>query len=200
MISDFIIILFFLIGSVICHEVAHGWVAYWLGDPTAKLLGRLTFNPLKHIDPWGSLVIPMILRMLGFLPIGWAKPVPVNFNNLKNPKRDMILVAMAGPIVNIFLAIILSFFLRFLKMTFLNEILMLGISINLVLAIFNLIPIPPLDGSRLILGLLPNPAMRVYSQLEPFGLLIVLVLLNFGLLNFVWMIVNSVMNLLIGQG
>ena len=179
-----------LLFAVICHEYAHGWVAYKLGDPTAKLAGRLTLNPLKHIDPVGSIVIPFLLKFLGLLPLGWAKPVPVNFERLRHPKRDMIWVAMAGPATNVALALLFSQLLRLSLPLFAIKICVLVVIINLILAIFNLVPIPPLDGSRIVMGLLPDRAVRQYSLLEPFGVFIVIVLLNFGLLDFVWIIVE----------
>lgn len=185
-----------LIGAVICHEFAHGWVAYKRGDPTAKLAGRLTLNPFKHIDPVGSVLVPIILNWLNLLPLGWARPVPVNFQNLYNPRRDMILVAMAGPATNFLLAVGFSLILRLSGANWVQEFALLGIIINLVLAIFNLMPIPPLDGSRLILGLLPSSAARFYGQLEPYGIIIVLILLNLGFLDFVWKLVYLVMPLL----
>ena len=125
-------ILFF---SVVLHECAHGWTAYKLGDPTAKLAGRLTLNPLKHIDPFGTIILPMMLRLLGQFPIGWAKPIPVNFSGLKNPKRDMIWVALAGPGTNITLAVIAAQFLKLGVNPFLAQTLMLAVGINLLLAI-----------------------------------------------------------------
>lgn len=186
-IIPFILIILF---SVILHEYAHGWVAFKLGDPTAKMLGRLTLNPLKHIDPVGTILVPMVLRFLNLYPLGWAKPVPINFANLRHPKRDMMWVALAGPAVNILIALLLSDLLRLRLSGELYQLCELGIIINLFLATFNLIPIPPLDGSRILMGLLPNELAISYSRLEPVGLIIVLVLLNFGALNFVNVIVQ----------
>ncbi len=181
-----IAILFF---AVILHECAHGWVAYKLGDSTAKLAGRLTLNPLKHIDPFGTVILPgmlMLLRAMGYntFIFGWAKPVPVNFYNLRNPKRDMIWVGLAGPATNVVLAIIFGALLKHSAPTAeLKEVFALGVFINLLLAVFNMIPVPPLDGSRLVMGLLPNSLARPYASLEPYGILIVLLLLSSGLLN-----------------
>ena len=185
MIIETILFISILLFSVILHEYAHGWVAFRLGDPTAKMLGRLSLNPLKHIDPLGTIIVPMVLRFLHLYPIGWAKPVPINFGNLRNPKRDMIWVALAGPAINITLALLFSELIRLHIPPEFAQLCGLAILVNLVLAIFNLVPIPPLDGSRIIMGILPNRMAAVYSRLEPFGLLIVLVLLNFGLLNFI---------------
>ncbi|MCX5681227.1 MAG: site-2 protease family protein [Candidatus Omnitrophica bacterium] len=178
--------------SVILHEIAHGWVADRLGDPTAKLKGRLTLNPLVHIDLIGTILLPAVL-MLTKSPIifGWAKPVPVNFSFLRNPKRDMIWVGLAGPIVNIFLVVFLSAFLHLNFLPIIAPFLKIGIMVNLVLAIFNLIPIPPLDGSRFIMGILPHDLARVYAGLERYGIIIVFLLLYFGVLNSaIWPIVN----------
>lgn len=199
MITDVVQIIFVLLFSVIFHECAHGWIADKLGDPTARLAGRLTLNPLKHIDPLGTIIVPLVLRLLGFLPLGWAKPVPVNFARLHHPKRDMIWVAIAGPATNIGLAILFSQLLKLTALSFLHEFFVLAVMVNLILAIFNLAPIPPLDGSRILMGLLPNSLARTYSRLEPFGLIIVIVLLNFGLLDFIWTIV-AVLAALLGVG
>ena len=182
----FIFILFF---SVILHECAHGVAAYLCGDPTAKEAGRLTLNPLKHVDPLGTVVLPgilMTLRLLGYHTIifGWAKPVPVNFLRLRHPKRDMIWVGLAGPAVNILIALGCSQLLA--KMHFSPqqaELLGAAIFINLLLAVFNLMPIPPLDGSRLVAGVLPREAAILYSRLEPYGILIVMALLYAGVLR-----------------
>ncbi|MCK5581680.1 MAG: site-2 protease family protein [Candidatus Omnitrophica bacterium] len=186
---EIIQVVFVLFFSVVLHECAHGWVAYKLGDPTAKLAGRLTLNPIKHIDPFGTIILPVMLKLMGFLPLGWAKPVPVNFLRLRNPKRDMIFVALAGPATNIVLAVVAVQFLKLGVYPLLNEFLLTVIFINLLLAIFNLVPVPPLDGSRIVMGLLPPQIARSYAQIEPFGLLVVIILLNLGLLKFVWKVV-----------
>ena len=185
------IAIFFL--AVILHECAHGWVAYRLGDPTAKLLGRLTLNPVKHIDPVGTVILPAMLFLI-HSPIlfGWAKPVPVNFSNLRNPKRDMIWVGLAGPFVNVILAVFCSRLLQFNFSDLANGLLELAITVNLLLAVFNMIPIPPLDGSRLVLGLLPNRYAFAYSRLEPYGIILVFFLLYFGVIEkLLWPVVVS---------
>jgi Zn-dependent protease len=164
-------IIIFLV-TITIHEYAHGKVAYYFGDRTAYDAGRLTLNPLKHIDPFWTVVFPLMLMMLGKPPIGMAKPVPVNFMCLKNPKRDMIWVAAAGAIANIVFASILAALLRLLPY---HELLM-AIYLNLGLAVFNLIPIPPLDGSRVIAGLLPDAWAYRYGKLEKYGMVIVLVI------------------------
>ena len=173
--------------AIIIHEIAHGWVAYKLGDPTAKYAGRLTLNPMAHIDPFGMILLPLILTMMGSpVILGWAKPVPVNFWNLKNPRRDMIWVGLAGPLANIILAFALSLFLKIninLPALIFN-ILIAGIYVNLVLAVFNLIPIPPLDGSRVVVGLLPRELAVRYIRLERFGIPLIFLLMFMGLFNY----------------
>lgn len=173
--------------AVVCHEVSHGYVAWRFGDPTARMMGRLTLNPVKHIDIFGTLMIFII-------GIGWAKPVPVVSENLRNPKRDMIWVAAAGPITNIILATVSAFLLRGLvafgtpaipgsPLGMLVEpvVLMLAFSvyINLLLAIFNMIPVPPLDGGRVLVGLLPQRQAAAWSRIEPYGMVIIIVLVFF---------------------
>ncbi len=188
-------ILFF---SVILHEIAHGWVADRLGDPTAKLAGRLTLNPIPHIDPLGTIVLPIIL-LLTQSPIifGWAKPVPVNFALLRHPKRDMIWVGLAGPGVNILFAFLLSVLMQIDAFVSIEPFLKMGLMVNLVLAAFNLIPIPPLDGSRLVLGVLPYKIARWYAKLERYGIVIVFLLLYWGVLDhLLWPVVNLLAHVL----
>lgn len=173
--------------AVVCHEVSHGYIAWRYGDPTAKMLGRLTLNPLKHIDIFGTLMIFII-------GIGWAKPVPVVSENLRNPKRDMIWVAAAGPITNIILATISAFLLRGLvsignpagsdsSLSMLIEplamMLAFSVYINLLLAIFNMIPMPPLDGGRVLVGLLPYRQAAALARIEPYGMIIIIILVFF---------------------
>ncbi len=170
--------------AITCHEVSHGFVADKFGDNTARSMGRLTLNPLKHLDIFGTLMVFII-------GIGWAKPVPVNFNNLRHPKRDMIWVAAAGPVTNFVLAFLSAVALRGLgavaegiaggtPQVFIEPVaLMLGFSvyINLLLAIFNLIPVPPLDGGRVAVGLLPYRLATTYARIEPFGMIIIIALI-----------------------
>ncbi len=191
-----IIIIFFY--AVILHECAHGWVAYKLGDSTAKVSGRLTLNPIRHVDPIGTIVLPALLFLLPSpIIFGWAKPVPVNFLALRHPKRDMMLVALAGPLVNIFLAVLLSFLFKGNFSSGDHQVLQMAVEINLVLALFNMIPIPPLDGSRVVIGLLPAKMAYAYARLERYGIVIVFVLLYFGLLNrVVWPMVEFFEHLL----
>ncbi|CAC9623479.1 FIG004556: membrane metalloprotease [uncultured Gammaproteobacteria bacterium] len=185
-----------LIFAITIHEVAHGWVANQRGDSTAKMLGRLTLNPVKHIDPVGTLLVPAVLFFTGspFL-FGWAKPVPINFNALKSPKQDMILVALAGPISNFIMALFWLFILSFTLNTsnqLLFEMAKFGIAINLVLGVFNLLPLPPLDGSRVVTALLPNYLAYQYNKLEHYGLYILLGLLFLGVFEYVVLpIVNT---------
>ena len=165
--------------TVTLHEVSHGFVAYAFGDRTAKQMGRLTLNPLKHIDPLWTVVLPMLLIYLGLPAIGMAKPVPVNFQNLRNPKRDMIWVAVAGPLANVLLASVLVLFYKVTGMT----VLLYCIYFNLGLALFNLLPIPPLDGSRILVGLLPSELGMFVWRMEYLGFILVLVLVYFGWLT-----------------
>jgi len=191
--ENILVIILIFFPAIILHEYAHGWVAYKLGDPTAKLAGRLTLNPVRHVDPVGTILLPLVLILIRspFL-FGWAKPVPVNFYNLRQPKRDMFWVGIAGPAINIILAGFLSIFLKFEIFPAWEELISLAILVNLVLATFNMIPIPPLDGSRLVMSLLPIKYARSYSMLEPYGILIVFFLLYFGVLHkVIWPIVVS---------
>lgn len=174
-----------VIFAITVHEVAHGWMAKQYGDKTAHQQGRLTLNPLKHIDPWGTIIIPglLLISFTGFI-FGWAKPVPVDARNFKNPKKAMMMVALAGPLSNLLMAIGWALIARVgvtVNVEFISLPLIYsgvaGITINLVLALINLLPIPPLDGSRIVSGLLPDYWAWRYNQLERYGFLILLVLL-----------------------
>jgi len=176
--------------AIVLHEAAHGYVARIFGDQTAWMLGRVTLNPLKHIDPIGTIAVPGLLLLAGapFL-FGWAKPVPVNFGNLRNPKRDMIWVAAAGPGANFVMALLWALLAQASAPSgpWASEGLFLmariGISINLVLMVLNLLPIPPLDGGRIAVGLLPDRAASALARVEPYGFMVILVLLVTGLLS-----------------
>ena len=185
--------------AIVLHEVAHGFSAFLLGDPTAKSKGRLTLNPIKHIDPVGSLLVPGVLFLayyFGFtrslMLFGWAKPVPVNFRNLRPLRLGMALVAVAGPMTNIALAFIFSKLYIWPALSDFSHVCAWGVMLNLILAVFNMVPIPPLDGSRVVTSILPMNLAYYYSRLEPFGIIIVILLLNFGMLGFLYPLIEQV--------
>ncbi|HBZ58657.1 MAG TPA: site-2 protease family protein [Sutterella sp.] len=183
--------------AITLHEAAHGFAAKQLGDPTAYMLGRVTLNPIAHVDPIGTVLIPGMLLVGSLISgasgvlFGWAKPVPVNFSRLRNPKRDMILVALAGPGSNLLQGILWVLVIRFLvtalpdglTQQILFETASAGVNVNLMLMAFNLIPILPLDGGRILEGLLPYRLAASYAQLERYGMIIMIVLIASGLLN-----------------
>ena len=193
----FVLIAVPLLYAVIFHELAHGWVAYRLGDPTAKNLGRLTLNPVKHLDLVGTL----LLFIFGF---GWAKPVPVNFNRLGGGRLGMMLVSAAGIIVNILLAFSVLFVYRLLSLdpqTLSAKMMFYFARINIILAAFNLIPLPPLDGSKVLLSLASPAVKKLVFRLERYGFLILIVLLYFNVLDpvirfFQWMILTLIKQML----
>ena len=176
--------------AITVHEAAHGYAAKHFGDKTAYFLGRITLNPIKHIDPIGTVVIPGMLLLLSapFL-FGWAKPVPVNFSNLHNPKKDMMWVALAGPASNLLMAIIWAIILGLFKSSdvsyalFVIGMAQVGIMINLVLMLLNLLPIPPLDGGRMAVSLLPSPWSYKLASIERYGMFILIFLIVSGLLS-----------------
>jgi Zn-dependent protease len=194
---EFIIIAIPLLYSIIFHELAHGWVAYLMGDPTAKSLGRLSLNPLKHLDPMGTIM----LFVFGF---GWAKPVPVNFGLLRDRHMGMIWVSAAGIITNMLLAFIALFLTRLLSLSPSSmpaELLYYVAQINIILAAFNLIPLPPLDGSKILMGFASPSVQNFFFRIERYGLFIIIALLYLGALNpvinfFQWMILSLIKLLL----
>jgi len=178
--------------AITLHEVAHGWAAKKFGDTTAQALGRLSLNPLKHIDPVGTILVPIVLIVFTGYAFGWAKPVPVNFSQLRNPKKDMVWVAAAGPFSNALMALVWTVVLTVAigsagdgnkYAEFFVYMSLAGIFINLVLMVLNLLPIPPLDGGRVLSGLVPNSISAMLSKIEPYGLFILLGLMFMGLLN-----------------
>jgi Zn-dependent protease len=176
--------------AITLHEAAHGYVAKLFGDRTAEMLGRVTLNPIKHVDPVGTILVPGLLVLLKVPFIfGWAKPVPVNFGNLRHPKRDMIWVAAAGPGSNFVQALLWALVLGLaaggglMASSALGKMAYAGIQINLVLMALNLLPIPPLDGGRILVGLLPDRASAAVARIEPYGFFIILALLAAGLLD-----------------
>jgi Zn-dependent protease len=181
-----------IVFAITVHEAAHGWVASKLGDQTARLMGRLTLNPIKHIDPVGTILVPLFMSMFTPFLLGWAKPVPVDWRNLRRPRQDMAWVALAGPAVNLLMLILWLIFAKLITATDLGsqrftvpllDMAMIGVLINFVLMLLNLIPIPPLDGSRIVSSLLPPRTAIQYNRLEPYGLVIVLILLVTGVLG-----------------
>jgi len=191
-----------LVFAIILHEVAHGWVAYRLGDPTAKAAGRLTLNPISHIDLFGTIIMPMLLLILKAPVFGYAKPVPINPHYFRNPKRDMALSSLAGPATNMLMALFFTFILRILLPVFEGNIpenawswfvvpiaymSFYGVLINIALGVLNMIPIPPLDGSRIVYWLLPDKLGTTYYRLEPFGIFILLALMATNILGMIIM-------------
>jgi len=196
-ILDLVISFGLLLVAMSVHEFAHGWVAYMLGDQTAKYSGRLTLNPLAHIDPIGTVALPLILFITtaGHFVFGAAKPVPVDYSSLKNPRRDIVWIGLSGPAANLIFAVLLSLIWRFFASSFwLNFIFEYLISINVLLGIFNLVPIPPLDGSRILMGMLPDRLAYGYARLEPYGFIIVIGLFALGLFS---VIIGPIVNLVL---
>ena len=192
-----------LVVSLTFHEAAHAWTANRLGDPTAKLLGRLTLNPLAHIDWIGTVLFPIVAMYSGLPLIGWAKPVPVNGANLRAPRRDFAIVAAAGPISNLILATGFALIRIVVVGTastasefvyILTVFLFIGVTTNVLLALFNMIPVPPLDGGNVAMGVLPAPLARVFAQIRPWGFLILYALMLSGVL---WELIGPVNRLLV---
>ena len=180
--------------AITVHEAAHGYVARHFGDNTAAMLGRVTLNPFKHIDPIGTIAMPLFLYIVtqGAFLFGYAKPVPVNFGRLKNPRRDMILVALAGPASNLVQALLWGAGFVVLQGAGMQEPFFLGmcragVLVNVIMFVFNLFPLPPLDGGRIVTGLLPPKAAMTYSRVEPWGFFIVMGLVVAGVISNLWM-------------
>lgn len=210
-IANIVISLFVLLFAITVHEAAHAWTANRFGDPTAAALGRATLNPLAHIDPIGTILLPLMLVLIKAPVFGWAKPVPVNPHNLRDPRRDNIWISASGPLANLSVAFVSFLALLFLKLVrpgvvdFLRRflidqdslprgvfpleglaiILFYAILINTYLVVFNLIPVPPLDGSGVLLGILPYEAALKYDRLRPYGFIIVLLLISIGILDLI---------------
>lgn len=191
--------------AITLHEAAHGYVAKHFGDTTAYMLGRVSLNPLRHIDPIGTVLIPLLTLFLGGILFGWAKPVPINFNNLRNPKKDMLWVALAGPGANLAMALGWAVVMKLANMMPdsalslpMSLMGMAGININVVLMVLNLLPLLPLDGGRIAVSLLPNRLAYRYSMLEPYGMILLVVLLFSGVLGAImWPLINVAKSLIL---
>ncbi|HRJ52192.1 MAG TPA: site-2 protease family protein [Candidatus Thiothrix moscowensis] len=198
--------------AITLHEVAHGWVAHKLGDSTAKMLGRLTVNPLRHIDPVGTVALPLGMLVFSMLTIGqpfafgWAKPIPVNTRNLRQPRRDMAIVAIAGPLANFLMAVFWVLMLAVFAYAIPDEnigdgfitMARIGLVFNLVLLVLNLLPIPPLDGGRVLAGLVPRSVADLLDRIEPYGFPILIGLMLLGVLDRVmWPVIDVLYSLLI---
>jgi Zn-dependent protease len=183
-----------LIVSLSFHEAAHAWTADRLGDPTARMLGRITLNPLAHIDWIGTVLFPLIAIYSGIPLLGWAKPVPVNMHNLRHPRRDFALVALAGPVSNLVIALVIAILRPFVAqatgvMSGPSRWLAHGLELNVLLAVFNMIPVPPLDGGNVLAGLVPEQAARIIDALRAYGFIIIYAMLLTGVL---WAIVGPI--------
>jgi Zn-dependent protease len=197
-IQNAIISIFVILFAITVHEASHGWAALKMGDPTAYQLGRITLNPIPHIDPIGTILLPAMLIIMGAPPFGWAKPVPVNPLNLKDPRRDNLIISIAGPASNIAVAVVAFIILKIILnlnpslfygggisslLSPIIQILYLTILLNVILAFFNLIPIPPLDGSGVVMGLISEEAAQKYEQIRPYGFFILILLIMTGLIG-----------------
>ncbi|MFN3301749.1 MAG: site-2 protease family protein [Patescibacteria group bacterium] len=191
---------FIIIPSAIIHEYSHAWTANQLGDPTAKNAGRLTLNPLAHLDPFGTLFIPLLLFLYtgGRFLFAYAKPVPINPYLFKNQKYGSALVALAGPLANFLIALIFGLMVRFLPPSSFTNFISIIVFANILLAVFNLLPLPPLDGSRILFALLPSSLKRYIFNLERIGLLLVLIFLFFGFPLIYWLI-SQIYILIVGS-
>lgn len=193
-----------VIFAITLHEAAHGYAAMRFGDKTAYMLGRISINPLRHIDPIGTILVPILTLMFAGILFGWAKPVPVNFGGLRHPKKDMLWVAAAGPAANLVMAVFWGVMIKFATLLPgsyfalpLYEMGKAGIMINTVLMVLNLFPLPPLDGGRIAVSLLPNPAAYKFARIEPYGMIILVILLATNILGVIlWPIINITLKLL----
>jgi Zn-dependent protease len=180
-------LLLIILVSLSFHEAAHAWTANRLGDPTARSLGRLTLNPLSHIDWFGTVLFPLLMYLLGLIPFGWAKPVPVDARNLAHPRRDFAVVALAGPVSNLILAAVAAVLLSLLPTSQAGELvwwlLYVTLTINVLLAVFNMLPIPPLDGGNVLSGMVPESTARLIDALRPYGFLILIAMLYLGVVG-----------------
>ncbi len=196
-----------LLFSIILHECAHGLAAERLGDPTARQAGRITLNPIPHLDPIGSILLPGVMLLMSLVGgptilFGWAKPVPINAYNLNNPKRDMMWIGLAGPAANFIVALVLGLLARLLPIStnpLGMNILFYGVAINLMLGFFNLIPIPPLDGSRILTGLLPERYAYAINSIGRFGFIIIIILFMSGVFRIIFAMVFRLSLLLTGM-
>lgn len=206
-----IISIFILLFAISIHEASHGWAAHKMGDPTAYHMGRITLNPIRHIDPIGTILLPLMLIIMRAPPFGWAKPVPVNPLNLKDPRKDNIIISIAGPASNLAVALIAFIILKIILknanlfygggfsvlLSSIIDILYLTILLNAILAFFNLIPIPPLDGSGIVMGLISEEAAQKYEQIRPYGFFILILLIMTGAIGRILGVVLRIVNSLI---
>ncbi|MDD2932436.1 MAG: site-2 protease family protein [Methylotenera sp.] len=194
-----------VIFAITVHEAAHGYAAKYFGDMTAHNAGRITLNPIKHIDPFGTILLPALTIMLGGILFGWAKPVPVDFARLRNPKKDMLWVAAAGPASNFVMAVFWALVLKYsvlMPEAFILPLSLMakaGVMINIVLMVLNLLPLPPLDGGRIAVSLLPHHLAQPFAQLERYGFIILIVLLFTGVLSKILMPLISIVYSLISS-